>query len=93
MRTAYEGDGCLPISDIHHPRAEPGFLILHALSPLLNLLLRLVLRDSVALLDAADELVLFTVDDGQVIVGVTDRLWGIDAPEIAQTCADGWPAG
>ncbi|HYX03743.1 MAG TPA: thermonuclease family protein [Reyranella sp.] len=21
------------------------------------------------------------------------RLWGIDAPEARQTCADGWPAG
>jgi endonuclease YncB( thermonuclease family) len=25
--------------------------------------------------------------------GKTYRLWGIDAPELAQTCADGWPAG
>ena len=25
--------------------------------------------------------------------GVTYRLWGIDAPELAQPCADGWPAG
>jgi len=25
--------------------------------------------------------------------GVTYRLWGIDAPELAQTCPDGWPAG
>ena len=25
--------------------------------------------------------------------GVTYRLWGIDAPESAQPCADGWPAG
>src|SRR4029450_3916511 len=23
----------------------------------------------------------------------TYRLWGIDAPELAQTCPDGWPAG
>jgi len=25
--------------------------------------------------------------------GVTYRLWGIDAPELHQTCVDGWPAG
>jgi endonuclease YncB( thermonuclease family) len=25
--------------------------------------------------------------------GNTYRLWGIDAPELAQTCANGWPAG
>lgn len=25
--------------------------------------------------------------------GVTYRLWGIDAPETAQACPDGWPAG
>src|ERR1700682_2111899 len=25
--------------------------------------------------------------------GVTYRLWGIDAPESHQPCADGWPAG
>ena len=25
--------------------------------------------------------------------GVTYRLWGIDAPELEQPCADGWPAG
>src|SRR6266851_1894697 len=27
------------------------------------------------------------------IDGVTYRLWGIDAPEATQPCADGWPAG
>jgi endonuclease YncB( thermonuclease family) len=27
------------------------------------------------------------------IDGVTYRLWGIDAPESGQLCADGWPAG
>jgi endonuclease YncB( thermonuclease family) len=27
------------------------------------------------------------------IDGVTYRLWGIDAPESGQPCADGWPAG
>src|SRR3984893_14935965 len=25
--------------------------------------------------------------------GVTYRLWGIDAPEARQSCADDWPAG
>src|ERR1700738_4361529 len=27
------------------------------------------------------------------IDGLTYRLWGIDAPEAGQLCADGWPAG
>jgi endonuclease YncB( thermonuclease family) len=27
------------------------------------------------------------------IDGVTYRLWGIDAPEAQQSCADDWPAG
>lgn len=33
--------------------------------------------------------------DGDTIVqnGVHIRLFGIDAPELGQTCADGWPAG
>ena len=25
--------------------------------------------------------------------GITFRLWGIDARELAQTCPDGWPTG
>lgn len=25
--------------------------------------------------------------------GATVHLWGIDAPEVGQTCSDGWPAG
>jgi endonuclease YncB( thermonuclease family) len=35
------------------------------------------------------------VVDGDTIElkGTTFRLHGIDAPEIAQVCADGWPAG
>jgi endonuclease YncB( thermonuclease family) len=35
-----------------------------------------------------------TVDDGDTIRlnGTTLRLWGIDSPEMAQTCGD-WPAG
>lgn len=35
------------------------------------------------------------VSDGDTIkLGpVTYRLWGIDAPELAQVCEDGWPAG
>jgi endonuclease YncB( thermonuclease family) len=31
--------------------------------------------------------------DALKVDGVTYRLWGIDAPEMAQPCADGWPAG
>lgn len=36
-----------------------------------------------------------TVVDGDTIKlhGTTYRLWGIDAPESKQSCADGWPAG
>jgi hypothetical protein len=36
-----------------------------------------------------------TVVDGDTIkmAGMTYRLWGIDAPETHQTCADGRPAG
>lgn len=36
-----------------------------------------------------------TVVDGDTIKldGTTYRLWGIDAPEAKQACADGWPAG
>lgn len=35
------------------------------------------------------------VTDGDTIKldGTTYRLWGIDAPEMKQICADGWPAG
>jgi endonuclease YncB( thermonuclease family) len=31
--------------------------------------------------------------DTMVIEGVHHRLYGIDAPESQQACADGWPAG
>jgi endonuclease YncB( thermonuclease family) len=36
-----------------------------------------------------------TVNDGDTIKlnGTTYRLWGIDAAEKHQACADGWPAG
>ena len=36
-----------------------------------------------------------TATDGDTLRmdGKTYRLWGIDAPESAQTCPDGWPAG
>lgn len=36
-----------------------------------------------------------TVIDGDTIElkGMTFRLHGIDAPELSQVCADGWPAG
>lgn len=36
-----------------------------------------------------------TITDGDTLKqgGVTYRLWGIDAPELAQTCSDGWAAG
>lgn len=36
-----------------------------------------------------------TIADGDTLYlnGVTYRLYGIDAPETKQVCADGWPAG
>ena len=36
-----------------------------------------------------------TITDGDTLKwgGITYRLWGIDAPELGQSCADGWPAG
>jgi endonuclease YncB( thermonuclease family) len=36
-----------------------------------------------------------TVIDGNTlqINGTAYRLWGIDAPDITQSCGDGWPAG
>jgi endonuclease YncB( thermonuclease family) len=36
-----------------------------------------------------------TITDGDTLKqgGLTYRLWGIDAPEAKQVCADGWPAG
>src|SRR5436190_15825511 len=42
---------------------------LHAVDPAIDLLLRLVLGDAIALLDAADELVLLAVDDGKIVLG------------------------
>ena len=49
----------------------------------------LVLAASPALAQSA------RVVDGDTLKvdGVTYRLWGIDAPELGQPCADGWPAG
>lgn len=43
----------------------------------------------------ANSLLAQTVTDGDTLKqgGVTNRLWGIDAPELAQICSDGWPAG
>lgn len=36
-----------------------------------------------------------TIIDGDTLKlnGATYRLWGMDAPETQQLCADGWPAG
>lgn len=36
-----------------------------------------------------------TITDGDTLrlEGVTYRLYGVDAPEKKQVCADGWPAG
>src|SRR5215213_7807460 len=54
------------------PKVPPGTATcgwLHAIDPAIDLLLRLVLGNAVALLDAADELVLLAVDDGDVVLG------------------------
>lgn len=44
---------------------------------------------------AAPAVAQVTVTDGDTLKvdGITYRLWGIDAPEAKQACADGWPAG
>src|SRR3954451_5306237 len=42
---------------------------LHAVDPAIDLALRLVLGKAVAFLDAANELVLLAVDDGDVVLG------------------------
>jgi endonuclease YncB( thermonuclease family) len=46
-------------------------------------------------LTAASPCSVQTISDGDTLKqdGVTYRLWGIDSPELAQTCPDGWPAG
>jgi endonuclease YncB( thermonuclease family) len=54
-----------------------------------------VTRPALALLLLALPASAQTVPDGNTItVGATTvRLWGIDAPDIRQTCDDGWAAG
>ena len=55
------------------------------------LLLSLGLLPSLLALPSAGQ----SVTDGDTIRqgGVAMRLWGIDAAELRQSCADGWPAG
>jgi endonuclease YncB( thermonuclease family) len=48
---------------------------------------------TLAALPAFAESVRVVDGDTLQVDGVTYRLWGIDAPEAAQPCADGWPAG
>lgn len=50
---------------------------------------------AVALVALGTAAVAQSITDGDTLKqgGVTYRLWGIDAPELAQTCTDGWPAG
>jgi endonuclease YncB( thermonuclease family) len=48
---------------------------------------------ALAALPAFAESVRVVDGDTLRIDGVTYRLWGIDAPEAGDLCADGWPAG
>jgi endonuclease YncB( thermonuclease family) len=48
---------------------------------------------TLAALPAFAESVRVVDGDTLRVDGVTYRLWGIDAPESGQPCADGWPAG
>jgi endonuclease YncB( thermonuclease family) len=48
---------------------------------------------TLAALPAFAESVRVVDGDTLRVDGVTYRLWGIDAPESDQPCADGWPAG
>jgi endonuclease YncB( thermonuclease family) len=48
---------------------------------------------TLAALPAFAESVRVVDGDTLRVDGVTYRLWGIDAPESTQPCADGWPAG
>ncbi|MEA2808423.1 MAG: hypothetical protein QOJ17_2564 [Rhodospirillaceae bacterium] len=48
---------------------------------------------TLAALPAFAESVRVVDGDTLKVDGVTYRLWGIDAPESHQPCADGWPAG
>ena len=48
---------------------------------------------ALAAFPALAEFVRVVDGDTLKIDGVTYRLWGIDAPDAGQLCADGWPAG
>jgi endonuclease YncB( thermonuclease family) len=48
---------------------------------------------TLAALPAFAESVRVVDGDTLRVDGVTYRLWGIDAPEARQSCADDWPAG
>lgn len=58
-------------------------------------LFRRSLAAGVALIVSGSAALSQTVVDGDTLrlEGKSHRLWGIDAPESAQACADGWPAG
>ena len=64
-----------------------------ALTTLLRL--RLLLDGALLTLALAPPAASQSVTDGDTLKlnGTTYRLWGIDAPESKQICADGWPAG
>ena len=53
----------------------------------------LVASLTLAALPAFAESVRVVDGDTLKVDGVTHRLWGIDAPEARQSCADDWPAG
>ena len=57
--------------------------------------MRTIVAVAVSLALAAPAFADVTVLDGDTLKvdGTTYRLWGIDAAEYRQICADGWPAG
>lgn len=57
--------------------------------------MKLILVAALLMLSVGTAVAQVSILDGDTIKvsGITYRLWGIDAPETKQACADGWPAG
>ena len=57
-------------------------------------MLKSILSAAAALALVSPALAQTAIDGDTIRIGAERfRLWGIDAPEARQTCADGWPAG